>query len=267
MEEGQRMKAVIAPLRREKLHDRLTRQIALGIMQGAIGQGELSTEGDLCDHFQVSRTILRESVKVLAAKKLVELRPKTGMLIRPRSEWNLVDPDLLGWLCEAGVDDRFVGDLCEVRLIVEPAAAELAALRGTQAEIDEILKWYRHIECHTDNEAARLDADRNFHATIFAACHNVFLEQMNATVGLALRATQQIGVLLPEVIEESVLAHKKVAECIALRDSAAAREAMVRLIRQSTGHIERVLKRKAAASHRLSALPAARAAREPVPKK
>lgn len=235
------MKSTIAPLRREKLHDRLTRQIALGIMQGAIGQGMLSTEGDLCDHFQVSRTVLRESVKVLAAKKLVELRPKTGVLIRPRSEWNLVDPDLLGWLCEAGVDDRFIAELCEVRMIVEPAAAELAALRGTQEELDEIMKWYDAIESHTDDEAARLEADRNFHATIFAACHNPFLEQMNATVGLALRATQQIGVLLPEVIEESVLAHKRVADAITERKSSAAREAMVRLIRQSTGHIERVL--------------------------
>lgn len=233
----------VAPLQREKLHDRLTRQIALGIMRGAIGQGELSTEGGLCDHFRVSRTVLRESVKVLAAKKLLELRPKTGMLVRPRSEWNLVDPDLLSWLCEAGVDERFIKDLCEVRLIVEPAAAELAALRGTQQEIDDILKWYRLIETNTADEAARLDADRSFHDTIFGACHNVFLEQMNATVGLALRATQQIGVHLPEVIEESVLAHRKVADAIAQRDGAAARDAMVRLIKQSTGHIERVLQR------------------------
>ena len=72
------MKAVVPNARRERLHDRLTREIALGIMGGDIGQGKLSTEGDLCDHFQVSRTILRESVKVLAAKGLLELRPKTG---------------------------------------------------------------------------------------------------------------------------------------------------------------------------------------------
>jgi DNA-binding FadR family transcriptional regulator len=235
------MKSAIVPIRRERLHDRLTRQIALGIMRGSIGQGELSTEGDLCDHFQVSRTILRECVKVLAAKKLIELRPKTGMLVRPRSEWNLVDSDLLGWLCEAGVDQRFIQDLCDVRLIVEPAAAELAAIRATEEEIGDILKWYNLIETNVDNQAARLDADRNFHATIFAACHNVFLEQMNATVGMALRATQQIGVHLPEVTAESVLAHKKVAECIVTRDSDAAREAMVRLIKQSTGHIYRVL--------------------------
>jgi DNA-binding transcriptional regulator YhcF (GntR family) len=89
------MKAAVSRIRRERLHDQMIRQIALGIMRGDIGQGELSTEGDLCRHFQVSRTILREAVKVLAAKGLIELRPKTGMHVRPRSEWNLVDPDLL----------------------------------------------------------------------------------------------------------------------------------------------------------------------------
>src|SRR5262250_3757907 len=100
------MQPLAASLPRERLHDRLTREIALGILRGGIGQGEsaLSTEGDLCRHFNVSRTILREAVKVLAAKGLIEVRPRTGIRVRPRDEWNLVDPDLLGWLCEAGVD-------------------------------------------------------------------------------------------------------------------------------------------------------------------
>src|SRR5215510_3538335 len=176
-------------IRRERLYDQLTRQIALGIMRGTIGQGEsgLSTEGDLCRHFKVSRTILREAVKVLVAKGLIELRPKTGIRVRPRDEWNLVDPDLLSWLCEAGVDDLFVRDLCEVRAIVEPAAAELAASRASDQEIEELLHWYHLIEENPDNEEARLEADRNFHSTIFTACHNVFLTQMNTTVGAALQ--------------------------------------------------------------------------------
>jgi DNA-binding FadR family transcriptional regulator len=237
------MEARVASIPRQRLHDRVTREIALGIIRGTIGRAEaaLSTEGDLCRHFDVSRTVLREGVKVLAAKGLIELRPRTGIRVRARNEWNLVDPDLLGWLCEAGVDDRFVRDLCEVRAIVEPAAAELAASRATGREIEELQRWYRLIEASTDNEAARLEADRQFHATIFAACHNVFLTQMNTTVGLALRATQQIGVHLPQVMEESVLAHKKVAGAIARRDRAAARAAMERLVRQSTEHIDRVL--------------------------
>jgi len=233
----------VVSIQRERLHDKVTRELALGIMRGAIGKGEsaLSTEGDLCLHLNVSRTILREAVKVLAAKRLIELRPKTGIRVRPRNEWNLVDSDLLGWLCEAGVDDLFVRDLCEVRAIVEPAAAELAASRASDQEIKDLLHWFRLIEANPDNEAARLEADRNFHAAIFGACHNVFLTQMNTTVGVALRATQQIGVHLPQVMEESVLAHKKVADAIARRDSAAARAAMERLIKQSTEHIHRVL--------------------------
>src|SRR5262245_36048810 len=242
-QEWRSMKPVVASIPRDRLHDRVTREIALGIMKGTIGQGEsaLSTEGDLCSHFRVSRTILREAVKVLAAKGLIEVRPRTGIRVRPRDEWNLVDPDLLGWLCEAGVDDRFVWDLCEVRAIVEPAAAELAAARASDEEIAGLLHWYRRIEANADNEAARLEADRNFHAAIFAACHNVFLTQMNTTVGVALRATQQIGVHLPQVLEESVLAHKEVADAIARRDRVGARAAVVRLIEQSTGHIRRVL--------------------------
>ncbi|MBI1914512.1 MAG: FadR family transcriptional regulator [Planctomycetes bacterium] len=237
------MEPVVASIPRERLHDKVTREIALGIIRGSIGKSEsaLSTEGDLCRHFNVSRTILREAVKVLAAKGLIEVRPKTGIRVRPRNEWNLVDPDLLSWLCEAGVDDLFVWDLCEVRAIVEPAAAELAASRASAEEIEELLHWYHLIEVNTDNEGARLEADRNFHSTIFTACHNVFLTQMNTTVGVALRATQQIGVHLPQVMEESVLAHKKVADAIARRDSAAARAAMERLIKQSTEHIHRVL--------------------------
>ena len=232
--------------RRERLHDQLTRQIALGIIRGTIGNDEsgLSTEGDLCRHFSVSRTILRESVKVLAAKGLIELRPKTGIRVRPRDEWNLVDPDLLSWLCEAGVDEDFVRDLCDVRLIVEPAAAELAAARATDKEVEAILHWYQLIESNADHEEARLEADRNFHATIFTACHNVFLTQMNTTVGVALRATQQIGVRLPEVMEESMRAHKEVADAIAKHDRAAARAAMERLVKQSTRHIYRVLHRE-----------------------
>ncbi|HEX3724584.1 MAG TPA: FCD domain-containing protein [Pirellulales bacterium] len=232
---------MVSTIRRDRLHDQMIRQLALGVMRGNIGQGELSTEGELCRHFQVSRSVMREAVKVLAAKGLIELRPKTGMHVRPRSQWNLVDPDLLRWLCEAGVDELFVRDLCEVRLIVEPAAAELAALRATDEEITTLLNWYQRIEVNTDNEAARLEADRNFHSTIFDACHNVFLAQMNATVGVALRATQQIAVHLADGLKESLEVHKQVAQAIAKRDSRSARSAMERLVNQSKEHIQRVL--------------------------
>src|SRR5262249_4395549 len=160
---------VTASIPRERLHDKVTRELALGILRGTIGRAasDLSTEGDLCRHFNVSRTVLREAVKVLAAKGLIEVRPRTGIRVRPRNEWNLVAADLLGWLWEAGPDNALVWELCEVRAIVEPAAAELAASRASDKEIEELLHWYDLIAANTDDENARLEADRHFHATIF----------------------------------------------------------------------------------------------------
>ena len=87
-----------------------------------------------------------KSIKVLAAKGLVEVRPKLGIRLRPREEWNLMDPDLLDWQGEAGVDDLFVRNLCEVRLVVETAACELAALRGSEKDFAQIKNAYRQAE-------------------------------------------------------------------------------------------------------------------------
>src|SRR5207249_872262 len=126
------MRSTIGPVVREPLHDRITRNIALSIIRGDLGGEKLDafTETDLSRHLKVSRTALRESVKVLAAKGLIEVRPKTGLRVRPREDWNILDPKLLGWLCQAGMTDLLVRDLCEVRLLIEPAAAELAAVRA-----------------------------------------------------------------------------------------------------------------------------------------
>jgi DNA-binding FadR family transcriptional regulator len=86
----------------------------------------------------VSRTVVREATKVLAAKGMVESRSKRGTVILPRSEWRLLDPDVLAWLTETGLDPEFLRSMFEVRKIIEPAAARLAAERATPAELDEI---------------------------------------------------------------------------------------------------------------------------------
>ena len=103
------------PVVRSRLHDRITRDIALSIIRWNIGKDpppDLLTETDLSRNLQVSRTALRESVKVLAAKRLIDVRPKIGIRIKPREDWNILDPELLRWLCEAGMEDLLVRDLC-----------------------------------------------------------------------------------------------------------------------------------------------------------
>jgi DNA-binding FadR family transcriptional regulator len=237
------VKSALAPIRRQRLHDQITRQIAIGIIRGEIQDGDpqTSTENDLCRHLGVGRNVLREAIKVLAAKGLVEVRPKVGVRVKPREEWNVVDPDLLSWQCEAGVDGQFIQKLLEMRLIVEPPAADLAAQRATKEEIAKIEDYYSQIQNNIENKPARFEADAKFHEAIFLACHNEFLMQMNLTIGSALRATQQISSRLAGIMEESLLLHKEVAEAIRNHDGGAARNAMERIVRSSSSYIYKVM--------------------------
>lgn len=231
-------------VRRESLHEQITRQIALTILRDGKGDRErvLPTEPELCRHFDISRTVLREAVKVLAAKGLVEVRPKIGMRVRPRSEWNMLDPDLLTWQCEAGPDALFVRHLCEVRLLVEPAAAKMAAERATDEEMEALERWYQEMENAVEDPDAFIPADMEFHSIIFTACHNDILRQMNATIGAALRASQDIVKSMHDGSSKAALAlHKEVADAIRQHDGPAARSAMERLVKQAARDLYQVL--------------------------
>ena len=94
-------------------------------------------EAELCQQLGVSRTILREAIKVLADKGMVEARQKLGTRARPRTAWNQLDPDILGWWAELGPDTHFLRDLCDVRLAIEPTASGFAAAL-TSGEIEAI---------------------------------------------------------------------------------------------------------------------------------
>ena len=117
-------------IRKESLHDKVVRHLALRILKG--GLTTLPNEADLGRELRVSRSILRESIKVLAAKGLLEVGPKTGTRVRPRKDWNLLDPQLLEWISEIGIEEHFFENLSELRSILEPKVAELAALRATE---------------------------------------------------------------------------------------------------------------------------------------
>ena len=124
----------------ENLHDAVTRALALQVMRAeyASEQVDFPNEATLCQQLGVSRSILREAVKVVADKGLVEVRPRSGMRSKPRSTWNLLDPDILAWQATMLPDVRFLRDLCEVRLAIEPTAAGFAAVRATAEELSAI---------------------------------------------------------------------------------------------------------------------------------
>ena len=225
------------PIRRERLHDTISKHLAIAILRGEADTW--TSENDLCRKLEVSRSVLRESIKVLASKGLLEVRPKIGITVRPQSDWNLLDPELLVWQFEARMDDQLLRHLVEVRLIVEPAAAGLAAVRATSEEIALLRDCYRKMEESVDDRDAYNAADLRFHVAVFAACHNPLLERVTATLRTGLAATQKVISKLHADV--GLPLHEAVVNAVSQRDPAAARAAAEKLILQAAHEVYDVL--------------------------
>src|SRR5258708_29001490 len=145
-------------IRHERLYEQVTRVLALRILSGTLGPDSArNTEAELCRDLGVSRTVLREAVKVLAAKGLVEVRPKTGMRIKPRNEWTLIDRDVMTWQAEIGFTEDYVRNLFQVRLMLEPPTAQAAAANATQEDPAGIHEAFGRMEKELDDFSGYVD--------------------------------------------------------------------------------------------------------------
>lgn len=136
----------------------------------------------------VSRTVLREAFKVLAAKGLIDARPTRGTYVLPRSAWNLLDPDLLDWHTEAGYGGRYLEELTELRMLTEPSIAALASRRCTERELAEMASALSDMRSVGLDRAAFVAADIRFHRAMLAASRNELLRQIGPVVEATLRA-------------------------------------------------------------------------------
>jgi DNA-binding FadR family transcriptional regulator len=203
----------------------------------------LPDETALSERFGVSRTVVREAIKVLASKGLVETRPKVGTQVRPRRDWNLLDSDVLAWRYEVGPDEGFLEDLSEVRVIIEPAGAALAADRATADEVAAILAWCDRMEdASAEDGDDYIDADMAFHTAILDACHNGLLAQLSDTIAMALRLSRRLTVSVPGSSLAAMPAHWAVARAIRDHEPRAAECAMRELLRVTAADIERALR-------------------------
>lgn len=200
-------------------------------------------EAELCLQLGVSRTIVREAVKVLEDKGMVEVRPRSGTRARPRAEWNLLDPDILGWQAELGPDARFLRDLCEVRLAIEPTVSGFAALRASGEEIEAIGECLEQRESQSataDREAA-IDLDLGFHAAVVAACHNALLQQLSASIRKPFRTALSYTTRIPASEELGLAVHRRLYEAITHRDPLTARAAAEEIVGLAMLSVEAVI--------------------------
>ena len=223
------------------LHGQIVHAIGRQILSGKIRPGELlPTEAVL----PASRTVLREVIKVLAAKGLVESRPRIGTRVRARDAWNLLDPDVLAWQQDCTSTAAFLSKLTEVRLIVEPAAAELAARRAGQAQVRAIEEAFADMEAallgEVEDHAAFDRADMVFHQAIVRACGNDLVEQMGQVVYSALLVSFQATSRLPGRAKASLPEHRAILNAIRGRQARRAGLAMQLLVRNTAREIERL---------------------------
>jgi GntR family transcriptional regulator, galactonate operon transcriptional repressor len=236
------MVKVFNSLQRQNLSEQVVHQIGLSIMRNDFKPGDtLSSEPELSLQFNVSRSVTREALKILSAKGLIESRPKTGTRVRPRAEWNILDPEVIGWLYEVGPDRSFLDALCEVRLMFEPMTARLAAARATDEEVKTIEECYRRMEEGVNSPETYIPADLAFHAAICAAANNEMLQKITATFAPSLQVSRVVTSRLPGANLAAMPVHRAVMEAIRERDERTADEAMHKLVILTAEDIHRAL--------------------------
>lgn len=234
------MKQSLPALQRQTLPEQVAREIGIRIMREDFKPGDvLAKESELSLQLNVSRPALREALKMLGAKGLIESRPKIGTRVRQRAEWSLLDPDVIAWQSEAGPDRQFLLDICEVRLLFEPMTAGLAATRATEEEIARIVHHYQAMQETVDSIEGYIGADLQFHTAICLAAHNEFLSRIITTLDTPLRASRLITSRLPGANQNAMPLHRAVSDSISKRDVAAAEEAMRRLVLLTTEDVRR----------------------------
>ncbi len=229
---GRPFAAAVRAVSGGRVHDSVVRALGGWILGGRYAPGDvLPRETDIADELGISRTSLREAVKVLCAKGMLETRPRVGVRVRARNDWHLLDAAVLSWHPDLRRDPGLIQGLIEARRIIEPAAAELAARRGSAADLAAIEAAFLAMRAAIPHAiAACCEADLAFHRSVIAASQNVVLRGLIGTIEAALRAVFSITNQLMTTQSRALVAHGEVLERIRFRDAAGARAAMDRLL-------------------------------------
>lgn len=218
-------------------HRSVVDQLGRLIVGGQFGrEGSLPREDELTTRLGVSRTVIREATKTLQALGLVVTKPRLGTRVQPIENWRLLDPQVVEWLSDAEMPAGFERDLLELREIIEPPAAEFAALRGSDAELAAIASALRAMEAagtKVDHEVA----DFRFHEAILDASGNLLLAQMKPVLHAVLKASFRLSMHDHQRARASVAVHGRVTDAILARDPDSARNAVLALLQTARDDI------------------------------
>ncbi len=214
------------------LSEQILHDLGKDIVQGQLQPGDILPKvEDISEIKGVSRTVVREALKGLAARRLVESSTKIGTVVKERADWQWWDQDVLSWAAQSKVSRDILLQLTEVRLAIEPAAVQLAASKATDEDIKLIRECYKNLEASIGNEEEWVAADYEFHKSILIASHNELMLSLIKTLHDALLRSRQTSMKslkqkkedpIVEVHEEVIGRHKSLMEAVCTRNGALA---------------------------------------------
>ncbi|MFI1769967.1 FadR/GntR family transcriptional regulator [Streptomyces sp. NPDC020800] len=211
------------------VHGQTVEALARKVLSGEFAQGQILDLTALQRELDVSLTALRESLKVLSAKGMVDARQKRGTFIRPRSDWNLLDADVLRWQSSVDSGTGLLASLDEVRYIFEPAAAQFAAERRTDDDLRTLEAALSAMAEGSGSPGGEDQFDLAFHRALLVAAHNELLARMEVIVESAMAERSKFESRSARCADH-VLSHRAVLEAVRRRDPAAAAAAMCHVL-------------------------------------
>jgi len=199
------------------------------------------TEAELCIEYDVSRSVMREAVKMLTGKGLLFARPRRGTQVTEETQWNLLDPDVLQWLLKRDLSLPLLVEFAEMRFGVEPEAAALAARSATQEQKDKIMMTIEDMERASRGESDPLETDIAFHLAVLEASNNRFMVLLDSLIETALRFSIRLPNRLKGVQVASVDEHRQVAEAIINGDAEKAHRCMLHMQQEARDLVEKQL--------------------------
>ncbi len=238
---------MIGRARGQNLTYSIVHDLGVAVVTGTYSkENPFPVEAELCRQYGASRSVLREAVKMLTAKGLLGARPRQGTWVQPEENWNLLDPDILGWLLERKFSPALLLEFTEIRLAVEPGAAALAARVSGPAEKAAVRAAIERMQAAEHGDDDPLESDIAFHVAVLKATKNRFYAQLPGLTATALRISIRTTNRYKGVPLANVLDHKKVADAIIAGKPAVAAEAMRKLIQEALDLIAAAEERHAA---------------------
>jgi len=196
-------------------------------------ESTLPPEADLLAEFGVSRPVLREAIKTLESKGMLESRQQRGISVMPRDRWNFLDMDVLNWIVHSRADPQMLMRLTEVRMIVEPGACALAAKFGTEFGLSRIEEAWQRMEACADDAQLYVEADRDFHIAILMASGNEYLAAVGTVISVALQASVERTNPAAVNNRDSLPAHFRILKALRRRNGTLAARESVRQLEEA----------------------------------